>query len=556
MYIKQSASSSYRYLEAELNTTTNYNTQDLEPASGKYTHHILRSRPEQFARQAPSMSDNNRYGEPRTQQSAEDLSKDTEMSLDSCSIAAAQPTASPSGKSHGTKDHSKFSATAKTPVISKVAGCEEYADIQMNSESQTFMWAPTESHESRADHPVTSTKAQPSSKSIISVIEASDSLTALPTTVKARHELYDVVRPRPQQAPKIPLKVAPGAFRGISSMIADETIIHDDRKTSRRSGPGKSTFPKDVFSYAIPVTSPVQQAKREVDFIGSADYYDVRYDEVQQSMGGTYLIVYSRDLDQGHEPCGEYEVYPVSYDNRITVLPTGAATPVQCGKKSAVFHKSKNWAEGEVDFNNRFYTFWLQPRWSSDGIQAACKLKQEFPGESPQTCLLDQTLDTGVNGGLISTARFGSKYMRTDKPWSEDRSSPMPDRFGFKFIALDLGTWAFTTGDESFRRVIGVKIPDKKDVASGFLLNQRVTWHEYGPEMIHVTDYRPASIQAPKGSQRKQEKDVLSRDKRKTWADQVEADERATIKDRKKTGNDGGVRMIRDDELFAGLRRR
>ncbi|KAL2064909.1 hypothetical protein VTL71DRAFT_4049 [Oculimacula yallundae] len=369
---------------------------------------------------------------------------------------------------------------------------------------------------------------------------ASDGLSEIPFAKKARQETSEKFGTAVQHDNNITSRAAPGAFRAIDSNSDDEvtTDRRQGRKSQRGSGPRES---KAVENSLINV-SPKQQAKREMDFVGTADYYNLLYDDVQPTVGGTYVIVYSRPLNQHHVPCGEYEVYPVSIKNAINVISTRSSMPVQHGKGKSLFEKSGPWLEGELDFNSRTYSFFVEQRYNHDGSQAACEWKAQYSGGDNKSTSLDETLELGTNGDLISTASFGLRYMRTEKTMNSDgynTSGYRPSDLGFKFILLDFPTWDFVTGVANYRRVIGIKLPEEEnvDVGSAFLLNQRIMWPADRSRLICLMGFEKVSTvpqkDARKKKMEKKEKAVSSKTKHKSWAEKVEAFDGAASKNTK-----------------------
>ncbi|KAH7364423.1 hypothetical protein BKA65DRAFT_546304 [Rhexocercosporidium sp. MPI-PUGE-AT-0058] len=436
-------------------------------------------------------------------------SKDVEMNLESPSSSENQTKVSISNVT------TNYPETKSTPDAHTNHETTDQVgkDIEMTSESYDITEALMESLKSRdaVDKLVPLTKPQSTSGDSSSDIggtrlerpsqkrksdeftPASDSLSDFPIMKKSRLEEEPEVKPATQPAPKV--------YRGIGS----------------RNG----TVPRDTSSYGLPVVTPEKQALLEPDFVGSASYQDLRYEHVQESMSGTYVIVYSRPLDNNRRPCGSPETYPVDFKrNRIVVSSTEAATPVAKAKGKTMKH-TKIWAEGEFDFLNWLCKFEVYHRFSDDGIQALCITELEIAGDDTRTSThIDQAIALGQRhpGSLPPTVRFGLKYMRE----ATDESGTRPIYLGFKFISMDLATWNLNTGAESLLRVVGVKIPARNDVASAFLLNQRVVWPVDQSCLTFVPSLRPAPVNPSKDLQRKKEKAASPETKQKSWVEKTE----------------------------------
>lgn len=149
-------------------------------------------------------------------------------------------------------------------------------DIEMTSESHAITEALMESLKSRdvEDEPMLSTTPQPTSGDILSGAEgmrlerpsqkrrsdeftpASDTISDLPILKKSRQEAQPEVKPTGPPPRKV--------YRGIGS----------------GNGSGNGTVVYDRTSYSLPVVTPEQQARYEPDFVGAADYFDLRHDDV------------------------------------------------------------------------------------------------------------------------------------------------------------------------------------------------------------------------------------------------------------------------------------
>lgn len=182
-------------------------------------------------------------------------------------------------------------------------------------------------------------------------------------------------------------------------------------------------------------------------------------------MEGTYMIVYSQSFPSNGSD-GDSETYTPSMTTKsIEIFPLGAATPPGNGMGKSVKYNG-DWGEAEVNFNGFFCLLALQQKFPQDGLAATCVAHHQKPVDEDATCVLHEVLAFGTRK-IGSSVRFGMKYMRTI-----EEQGKWPIYLGFEFVALNLATWDLATNKPSMRRLIGVKIPPKKDVASGFLLNQ------------------------------------------------------------------------------------
>ncbi|KAH6709474.1 hypothetical protein BKA61DRAFT_659396 [Leptodontidium sp. MPI-SDFR-AT-0119] len=434
-------------------------------------------------------------------------SKDIEMNLESGSTSENQTEVSFSSVA---KNDLTIESTANAHTKYKATD-EGSKDIEMTSESHAITEALMESLKSRdvADEPMLSTTPQPTSGDILSGAED------LPILKKSRQEAQPEVKPTGPPPRKV--------YRGIGS----------------GNGSGNGTVVYDRTSYSLPVVTPEQQARYEPDFVGAADYFDLRHDDVQEMIAGTYMIVYSRPLDNNQQPYGAFETYPVDFHrNRIVVSSTGSATPVAKGKGKTKKHTGI-WAEGEFDFNNYLCTFMVHHRFSDDGVQALCTMKLKLKGDSTEPSTLDQVLALGLRlTGSFPTVGFGLKHMRTTMDESETR----PVYLGFKFISMNLATWDITSGEENLLRVVGIKIPPKKEVASAFILNQRVVWPIDQYYLIRMPSLQPPPTFLLRDLQRKKEKDASSETKRNSWVKKAEASGSAFVK-KGESSNGGDTQM-------------
>lgn len=200
-------------------------------------------------------------------------------------------------------------------------------------------------------------------------------------------------------------------------------------------------------------------------------------------MHGKYVIVYSRSLNSD-QSYGSFETYnPSLTEKNIEIFPLGPKTPPRGGKGQVY---SGDWAEVEIEFNNYFCLFKVHQQFSHNGTVAMCTVGNQKIREGDQSSMLDRVLKFGTRK-TGSSVSFGMKYMRT----IEDHGKWA--YLGFEFIALNLATWNAATNEMTHRLVVGIKIPAKKDVASGFLLNQS----KYNSERELNCLFPPLNINAP-----------------------------------------------------------
>ncbi|PVH88432.1 hypothetical protein DL98DRAFT_524900 [Cadophora sp. DSE1049] len=420
-------------------------------------------------KQTIKMSDDDNSGKRANQQSynttmhalmqendAESMqSSDTEMTLESAPISETRPNASDFNVTTNSPTIKLEAYTAGRPFDTADKGIE---DIEMMSEPHSITEDLIKSLKSRdATHlPIQSTKPDPMTES---------SQSGVGGTRLSRHSQKrrsDEFTPAPDNSSDLPILKKPRQ----EEEPEEEPAVEPARKVYRGIGSGNVALSvNDRFSYALPNVSIEQQARREPDFVGEAYYHDLRYDHVQEMMEGNYVIVYSRSLSSNGFD-GSFETYtPSITKKRIAMFSLGPATPPGNGKGQS-FKYNGDWAEGEFYFNGCFCLFRAQQRFSQDGTTATCTAQLQKPVDENSSGMLGKVLEFGTRK-TGSSVRFGMKFMR-----SIEEQGKWPIHLGFEFIALNLATWDLATGEQTLQRVVGIKIPAKKEVASGFLLNQ------------------------------------------------------------------------------------
>ncbi|KAK0118945.1 hypothetical protein ONS96_012019 [Cadophora gregata f. sp. sojae] len=193
----------------------------------------------------------------------------------------------------------------------------------------------------------------------------------------------------------------------------------------------------------------------------------------------------------------------------------GPATPPDNGRRQT-YKYNGDWAEGELYFNGCLCLFRVQQRISQDGTTVACTVQPRKPVDEYHSGMLEKVLKFGTRK-TGSRIRFGIIHLR-----SIEEQGKWPISLGFEFIAMNLATWELATSEQTLQRVVGIKIPAKNDVASGFLLNQVLRWPADMSYLVHEPRHLLAHM-APRDRQAMGENDGSSGRGAKTWAEKFEA---------------------------------
>lgn len=233
-------------------------------------------------------------------------------------------------------------------------------------------------------------------------------------------------------------------------------------------------------------------------------------------MAGTYVVVYSRPLNIEGKLYGKMETYTPNFlKNYIQVFFAASAT-------------ASYWAVGSLNFNNRQLTFKINEDYT-DSIKAdATMIKAPSVDEGAVSSMLDTILELGPREGY-SSASFGIKWMRN----AQDNDG-QDIYLGFYFIALEVATFNFDSGEESKQLVIGVKVPHESqpDVPSAFLLNQQVIFPRDMSYLKHVRRHPSPTINLGH-LQRNGKRESTAQVQQASWKERAEASGHASSSKKK-----------------------
>lgn len=155
---------------------------------------------------------------------------------------------------------------------------------------------------------------------------------------------------------------------------------------------------------------------------------------------------------------------------------------------------------GMLYFKSRNMTLWIQPHISDDGtIDAKAFIKQTPKGSLSGD--LDTRLYHGPNPKYPSKLSFGAKVMQD----VEINDNGDYYNHGFEWVKLQFPSWDDEAGKSAYFMVIAVKIPEEKDVASRFILYQKIrppgnkNWMYYMlAKQVEVKKKKPVIVIAPR----------------------------------------------------------
>ncbi|KAE9381582.1 hypothetical protein N431DRAFT_458158 [Stipitochalara longipes BDJ] len=241
----------------------------------------------------------------------------------------------------------------------------------------------------------------------------------------------------------------------------------------------KKALVKNPESYSISATTIQQQAAQESNFIGSAFFYNLNIYQVQDTLGGNYVVVYARPKTSVSYPRGSaVEVFDPNLELRRITIHTDVPKKGHPDEKRIRDYLSRGyWGCGMLHFNGIRLSLAFGPPESRRKDKAEVFIENFEDIENP-TGIFENAVDYGchLNG---STARFGVKEMIFENHV----------QYGFQFIELNLSVVNQITKLQDFHHVVAIKIPNKRDISSTFLLKQRITmppisWYKF---QKHIT---------------------------------------------------------------------
>jgi hypothetical protein len=198
------------------------------------------------------------------------------------------------------------------------------------------------------------------------------------------------------------------------------------------------------------------------------------------------LIVYARPKISRTYPRGSVvETFDPDLKNRITIfteVPRKGIVDASMHQRITSVLGPQNgvkdkWCVGTLRFNGARIGLCFdhpEPRTKS----YSHVWTETFPQEPTGTTLLDKVLHMGPVE-LGSTVRFGIKDMIYEHGV----------QYGFEFIDLNLQVYNQITGEKDHHIIVGVKMPEKMNVSSAFILKQPInmpplSWYRW---QRHVT---------------------------------------------------------------------
>lgn len=184
-------------------------------------------------------------------------------------------------------------------------------------------------------------------------------------------------------------------------------------------------------------------------------------------------------------PYEEVEVYPPNL--RMSSIEISAPEPLtpKMGKGKQVDYR---WAQGTFLTGDKTVSFTINKQYSHEGDKAAVLIESsddregyedmEQQGTKKRRNLVLNGLTLRKEGSRIS---FGIKWLRDYT--KQETSAPVA--LGFDFVRLELLIWNRQTGEERKYLVVGVKLPEMEDVASAFILSQRIFWPRNHAHVVH-----------------------------------------------------------------------
>lgn len=126
---------------------------------------------------------------------------------------------------------------------------------------------------------------------------------------------------------------------------------------------------------------------------------------------------------------------------------------------------------GMLHFKSRNMTIWMKPQFSGDRgttIEAQGYCKQTPEGTIDG--LLENRLYYGPSKEYASKLSFGATRMQIIQDYETGHFL----NHGFEWVRLEFPSYNDYEGNWEYFTVVAVKIPEGKDVASGFILDQRL----------------------------------------------------------------------------------